>query len=170
MRAPGVVWTDEGLFAEAETALRSALAAARAIARRDVAGRAALGLARALMWQERLPEALAALEELSGPACPEASCEALALASRVHATAGDVASALGAASQALGRSSSPSRSSRPGLCSSSDGGVAPPRRGDVAGAESHVRLALRAASAAHLPLMALRLRALLLRTLRTSKP
>ena len=97
----GVVWTDEGLFVEAETALRSAHAAAAAIGSHEVAGRAALGLARALLWQERLPEALATLEELSGQHSAELSCEALALGSRIHAAGGDVASALGAASQAL---------------------------------------------------------------------
>lgn len=167
--AAGILWTDEGRHVEAEAALRSAVAAASTLQRPDVARRAALGLARALLWQERVSDALAALEDLSGPECPEVSCEALALAARIHATAGDVAAALGAASQALLRSSA---LRHPRLESSAHRAMAVALllARDLTGAESHARSALRAASVGHLPLTALRLRALLLSILRAADP
>ena len=157
----GVLWTDEGRFPEAEAALRGALGAATTLQQPELARRASLALARALLWQERTGDALVALEGLSAPAFPGISCEALALAARIHVAAGDVAAALGAASQALQRSAS---LHDPRLTAAAHRSMAMGLilAGDFDGAAAHVRNGLRAASRAHQPLAALRLRAVLL--------
>ena len=162
--AVGTLRADDGQYVEAEAALRGAIAGAKALQDVDLARRGALGLGRALLWAGRTSEALAALEGLGDPAAPAISCEALALAARVHATSGDVAAALGAASQALQRCAG-LRDPRLDAAAHRAMAVALTMAGDAAGAEGHARSGLRAAQRAHLPLTALRLRAVLLRAL-----
>lgn len=156
--ATGILWTDQGRHVEAEAALRAAIAAATALKRPDLVWRGALGLSRALLWEGRTGDALGALEGLSAADVPDVACEGLALAARIHATAQDVAAALGAASQALERAV---RSEDARLQASAHRAMAIGLSvaGDSAGAVQHVRSGLRAAAAAHLPLTALRLRA-----------
>jgi transcriptional regulator with AAA-type ATPase domain/tetratricopeptide (TPR) repeat protein len=163
--AAGVLWTDEGQFVEGEAALRSAAAAAATLQEPDLVGHAAIGLARALFWQDRHGEALAVLEGLNTEQAPEISCAALAFAARIHAAAGDVAAALGAASQALQRSAV-LRDPRLDACARRAMAVGLMLASDSAGAIVHIRAGLRAAALAHRPLTALRLRALLLSALR----
>ena len=163
--AAGVLWTDEGRHAEAEAALRGALAAATELGRVDLARRAALGLARGLLWQERTAEALSALEGLSDPALPDVACEALALAGRIHACTGDVGAALGAASQAVQRCAALA-DGRLEASAHRAMALALAVAGDADGAASHAAAGLRAATRAHLPLTATKLRAAWLVALR----
>jgi DNA-binding NtrC family response regulator len=162
--AVGTLRADDGRYVEAEAALRGAIAGAKALGRVDLARRGALALGRALLWNERTGEALAAVEGLSDPVVPEIACEALALAGRIHAAAGDVAAALGASSQAVQRSALV-RDPRLEAAAHRAMALALAMAGDAAGAEAHARSGLRAAQLAHLPLTALRLRAALLRAL-----
>ena len=159
--ATGVLFTDEGRLLESEAALRGALAAARAIDRRDLAARTSLALARALLWQRKNTEALGALEGLSEPRFPETSCEALSLAARIHVDLRDVAPAIAAASQAVQRAQA---IQVPRLTAAAFRALALALSfaGDVPSAIEHARSGLRAALAGHLPLTALRLRATLL--------
>ena len=162
----GVLWTDGGRFVEAEGALRGAHVAGSTLPDPDLAARAGLALARALFWQQRLAEALTALGTASAAQC--CTIEALALAARVHVAGGDVARALGAASQAVQRaghqqgrvSAAAHRAMAAGLWLARD----------LAGARAHAERALRAARAAHLPLMVVRVRALLWRIRRDGNP
>ena len=164
--AAGVLWTDEGRHTEAEAALRGALAAGSELGRADLARRAALGLARTLWWQTRPADALTALEGLGDPALPEVACEALALAGRIHASTGDVGAALGAASQALQRCAALA-DGRLEASAHRAMAIALAVAGDADGAASHAAAGLRAATRAHLPLTAMRLRAAWLVALRT---
>jgi transcriptional regulator with AAA-type ATPase domain/tetratricopeptide (TPR) repeat protein len=154
----GILCTDEGRYLEAEAALRGALTAARAINREDLARRASLGLARALFWQQKMGEALAALEGLSDPQLPDVASEALALAARIHAITRNVAPAVGMASQALQRAQ---LVHLPRITASAHRAMALALSlaGDVPSAVEHVRNGLRAAFNGHLPLTAIRLRA-----------
>ena len=162
--AVGTLRADDGQYVEAEAALRGAIAGAKALDRVDLARRAVLGLGRALLWNERMGEALAALEGLSDPAVPDISCEALALAGRIHAAGGDVAAALGASSQAVQRSAVV-QDLRLQAAAHRAMALALAMAGDAGGAAAHAHSGLRAAQLAHLPLTALRLRAVLLRAL-----
>ena len=69
--AIGILWTDEGRYAEAESALRAAAVAAAAVKRFDVKSRAELGLARALFWRRQHGEALAIVTALCDSALPD---------------------------------------------------------------------------------------------------
>jgi transcriptional regulator with AAA-type ATPase domain/tetratricopeptide (TPR) repeat protein len=155
----GILQTDEGHHLEGEAALRGALTAARALNREDLARRAALGLARALFWQQKTGEALAALEGLGEPLLPDVSSEALALAARIHTAASNIAPAIAAASQALQRAH---LLSVPRVTASAHRAMALALSlaGDVPSALEHVRSGLRAAASGHLPLTTVRLRAM----------
>ena len=162
----GVLWTDSGRFVEAEGALRGAQVAGQTLPDPHLAASAGLALARALLWQERTAEAVAALSTASG----SASCtiEALALAARVHAAAGDVARALGAASQAVQRAANQEGRAAAAAHRAMAVGLLLAR--DLPGAAVHAQRALRAARCAHLPLTVVRLRALLWRIRRDADP
>jgi DNA-binding NtrC family response regulator len=167
--AAGVLWTDNGRGVEAEAALRAAVVAAKALGHRRLERRASLGLARTLLWQHRAGDALGSLEGLGGADFPDIACEALALASRIHSAAGEVASSLGVASQAIQRAGE-LHDARLEAAAHRAMAIGLLLAGDVPGAASHVSNGLRAAAAAHLPLTTIRLRALLLQTLRAGGP
>jgi DNA-binding NtrC family response regulator/tetratricopeptide (TPR) repeat protein len=154
----GILQTDEGRGLEGEAALRGALTAAKALNRDDLVRRAALGLGRALFWQEKPGEALAALEGLGEPQLPDVASEALALAARIHVTTRSIAPAIAAASQALQRAH-PLAIPRLTASAHRAMALALSLAGDVPSALEHVRCGLRAAASGHLPLTTLRLRA-----------
>ena len=167
--AAGVLWTDNGRCVEAEAALRAAVAAAKALEHPRLEPRASLALARTLLWHQRASDALGALEGLGGADFPDIACEALALASRIHSAAGEVASSLGVASQAIQRAGE-LHNARLEAAAHRAMAIGLLLAGDAAGAASHVRDGLRAAATAHLPLTTIRLRALLLEALRATAP
>ena len=154
----GILYTDEGRFVEAESAMRGAITAAKALERDELLRRASLGLARALLWQQKTSEALAALDGLSDPRSPAVSCEALSLAARIHSATRNVAAAIAAGSQALQRAR---LVQVPRITASAHRAMALALSlaGDAPAALEHVRSGLRAAMTGHLPLTALRLRA-----------
>jgi transcriptional regulator with AAA-type ATPase domain/tetratricopeptide (TPR) repeat protein len=154
----GILYTDDGRFIEAEAALRGATTAGMAIDRDDLCRRSSLGLARALFWQGKTGEALAALEALSDPRLPDVSSEALSLVARIHRSLRDVAPAVAAASQALQRSH---LVHIPRITASAHRAMALALSlaGDPPAALEHIRSGMRAAVSGHLPLTALRLRA-----------
>jgi DNA-binding NtrC family response regulator/tetratricopeptide (TPR) repeat protein len=162
----GVLWTDSGRFVESEGALRGAHVAGHTLPDPDLAARAALALARALFWQGRLAEALTALS--TATAAPSCIIEALALAARVHVAGGDVARALGAASQAVQRAAGQQGRAAAAAHRAMAAGLLLAR--DLPGARAHAERALHAARAAHLPLTVVRVRALLWRIQRDGNP
>jgi DNA-binding NtrC family response regulator len=154
----GILFTDEGKFIEGEAALRGAVTAAVTIDRDDLRRPASLGLARALLWQQRTGEAVAALEGLSDSRLPEVGAEALALAARVHTRTRNIAAAMAAASQAVQRAQG-LQTPRVSASAHRAMALALSLAGDHSTALDHVRSGIRAAHAAHLPLTMLRLRA-----------
>jgi transcriptional regulator with AAA-type ATPase domain/tetratricopeptide (TPR) repeat protein len=159
--AIGILWTDDGRYAEAESALRAAAVAAAAVKRFDVKSRAELGLARTLFWRQQHGEALAIATAVCDSALPDVSCEARALTARVRIAAGDVSGALQPASQALEIARA---IHSPRLVASAYRAMALALRlaGDRIGAADHAEAGIQAATAAHLPLIALKLRTLYL--------
>jgi DNA-binding NtrC family response regulator len=165
----GILWTDIGRYAEAESALRAAAVAAAAVNHVDVKCRAELGLARALLWRGETSEALAVLAPLVDSPVPDLSCEAKLLEARVRAAAGDVSGALSPASEAL-QVAGAIHAPRVLACAHRAMALALQLGGDLAGAAAHAAAGLRAATAAHLPLTALKLRALQLTCLPPESP
>ena len=155
--ASGIAWTDECRFAEAEAALRSALAAAELLGDRPTEHRARLGLARCLYWQERHDEAAAVL----APGLDHESSvrtAALTLSARISIARGDLPGAVTSASRALACSGEP----RAAAAAARAMAQAHAALGDVRAAYACIRQGLAAAAAAHAPLVALRLRAVAL--------
>ena len=153
--AIGIVWTDQNRLLDAEALLRSAQSAAALLQHEEDERAATTALARALLWQGRIDEAAALLAPtLTG----DATVSALAIAARVQVAAGATDRAGHAASRAL----------EGAVASASPRDIAVAARamvlvraavGDVHGARQAALDGLAAAAAAHLPLLALRLRA-----------
>jgi DNA-binding NtrC family response regulator/tetratricopeptide (TPR) repeat protein len=164
----GVLWTDDKRFSEAEAALRSAHAAADMSGDRTLSAAALLALSRCLLWQQRISEAAAALEELPDLRRQQSSgvitAEAAALAARVYVAAGDAGRAMRAA---LAATKDASASGNPRAIGTACRALAQCRlaAGDLDGVRDAVGRGLAAASAAHRPLTALRLRLILLEAL-----
>jgi DNA-binding NtrC family response regulator len=162
--AIGVVWTDENRLIEAEAALRSAHAGAEVLLEPSVIRKAALALARCLLWQGRHSEAIAVVDrELTRetPAC------AWALAARVHLAAGNRQQGMAAAIEAA-RIAERSGAMREVAIAARAMAMARASVGDIDGVRDAVTRGVRAAAQAHLPLHALRLRAVLLFALASS--
>ena len=158
--ATGVAWTDECRFAEAEAAIRSALASAELIRDGALQGRARLALARALHWQRRHDEAAPALAPAFDLLAGASLVRAHALAARIAAASGDLPRAVERAAAALaGARESDPRTLAGAARAMAEAQIA---LGDVRAARAHIRQGLAAAASAHAPLVALRLRALTL--------
>jgi two-component system, NtrC family, nitrogen regulation response regulator GlnG len=164
-----VSWTDQLRFIEAEASLRSLAAAASAVNDEGLRQRCQLALARCLYWDQRWVEAIDAIEPLLTLADPESGCEAQLLMARALVARNDLPRALhfarvaAAAAGQLGDlrlRAAASRAIAEALCTA----------GDLDGVRLHVAAGLEAAGAAHLPLLTLRLRAVLARALGRSAP
>jgi DNA-binding NtrC family response regulator/tetratricopeptide (TPR) repeat protein len=158
--ATGVSRTDDCRFAEAEAALRSAAAAAELLTSPELEQEARIALARCLLSQERHDEAAAALARPADSFLPAHRVRALALSARLHAARGDYRQAGAAASEALHAAQGGDLRERAGACRAMALVLA--KLGDRQGLRGAVQSGLAAAAAAHLPLVALRLRAILL--------
>ena len=163
--ATGIAWTDECRFADAEAALRSAAAAAELVGDRCLLGRAQLALARCVFWLERFGEA-AQLAEIVAEQQGNLQCRALALLARIELARGNQSRALAMAARAAEAGSEADVGSR--LSGAYARGMAYVAVSDYAAAVAALRAGLAEAAAAHRPLAALRLRALLLKATRAS--
>jgi DNA-binding NtrC family response regulator/tetratricopeptide (TPR) repeat protein len=160
----GVVWTDLERFTEAEAALRGAQAAADLLNDRVLAGRARRALARCLFWQERYDEALVHLESDCSAASErgaehQASVEAHAMTARIKIRIADLRGAMTAASAAV-RAAEAMDDARPRALAARAMALVQIEVGDDEQAREWIERGLRAASAAHLPILGVRLRAL----------
>jgi DNA-binding NtrC family response regulator/tetratricopeptide (TPR) repeat protein len=157
----GVVQTDEGRLVEAEATLRGVSVAAHGMGDTLRVRAASLALGRALMWQGRQDEASSVLMALLPPAeADPLGTEIWALTARVRVLEGQVRNALEAARRAIeaaGRDGEPRRRATANRAMA----IVLVDLGDREGASEHVRLGLAAARAAHLPLLALKLRLLM---------
>jgi DNA-binding NtrC family response regulator len=160
-----VCWTDEQRFVEAESSLRTLVAAASALTNVGLRHRCLLALARVLYWDGRAAEALDVIAPLLAAADSEIACESHMLTARAATRLADLHRALHAAREAAARASgigdlrlraSASRVLAEALCAA----------GDLDGVRLHVAAGLETAAAGHLPLLMLRLRAVLFRALR----
>jgi DNA-binding NtrC family response regulator/tetratricopeptide (TPR) repeat protein len=154
----GVAMIDDRQLAQAEAALRGAVAAAETIHDQELAAAAAAALARTLLWQQRFDEAIAVASQ-PREGCAQASTLARlgAVAARAHARLGRAALAVRtarAAQQAAARAD-------PRAQATAERALAEAllAGGDREGARAALTRAIRTARAHHLPLA--RVRALL---------
>ena len=157
-----VAWTDEARLHEAEAAGRAALAAARALEDRNGVNEAALVLARVLLWALRLDEAAAVLAPALNDAKWERAAQAWALSARLRLLDHDPCGASAAASEAR-RLAGALGEARLAASANRAAAAAALAVGDVQAVETYVADGLAAARRCHTPLVALRLRAILLR-------
>jgi transcriptional regulator with AAA-type ATPase domain/tetratricopeptide (TPR) repeat protein len=154
----GIVWTDERRFLEADAALRAACAAADLLADPAIANRAARALARSLFWQRRYDEALVMLERLVQ--CGGASADTWALLARTRVVIGDVRGAVAAGSESV-MCAEREQQTRASATAARAMAVVQAALGDTLQTRHWVERGLRAATTAHLPLVAYRLRGLI---------
>jgi transcriptional regulator with AAA-type ATPase domain/tetratricopeptide (TPR) repeat protein len=154
----GIVWTDEQRFLEADAALRAACAAAELLPDPAMASRAARALARSAFWQGRHDEALVILERLL--ASGETNAETWALLARTRVAIGDVRGAVAAGSESV-MSADRQHCARASATAARAMAVVQASLGDTLQTRHWVDRGLRAATTAHLPLVALRLRRLI---------
>ena len=160
--AIGVARTDAWELQEAEAILRGALAASELLG--DESGapgtalrqRACLALARCLHWQGREDEALDVLGQDTDPSDP---IRVASLTARVLLTRGDLQAAARAGDEAYGSALSGSASCM--VVAARAIAMVRATTGDRTGARDALVRGLAAASAVHLPLAAVRLRALM---------
>jgi DNA-binding NtrC family response regulator len=169
----GVVWTDEQRFVEAEAALRSAAAAAHLMNDHVIRRWAVRALARCLHSQSRHDEALASLapalvamgkdatDEWRSATSSGEEVAAWALAARIRLATRDLRGAVLAAGEAV------QLAERLGTCRATataarSMAVVQSALGDTRQVRQSVERGLTAAAAAHLPLIGLCLRAVLL--------
>jgi transcriptional regulator with AAA-type ATPase domain/tetratricopeptide (TPR) repeat protein len=161
-----VCWTDAERFAEAEGSLRDLVIAASTLEDQGLANACRLALARLLLWRGGSGEAGLIAERIADDPGGEIACRALGLIARARLAAADLPGALRAARTAVARLpenpagrivASSHRIMAEALCEA----------GDLPQARLHIDKGLEAATAARLPLHTLRLRAVLVRVLRT---
>ena len=162
-----VCWTDALRFIDAEAHLRTLLASPHALEATTSPERCTLALARVLHLQERYAEAGAVVAPLARSRDERIGCEAQFLIARAFTGLGELPRALSAAREGARRAgetpdfrlrASAARACAEALCAA----------GDVDGVRRQVTTGLESAALAHLPLAALRLRAILLRSLLTA--
>ena len=161
-----ICWTDAERFAEAHGSLRNLVIAASTLGDQALGNACRLALARLLLWHGARDEAGSIAEGIADDPDWEPACQALGLIARVRLAAADLPGALRFARTALARlpENTPGR-----LVASSHRLMAEAlcEAGDLPQSRLHVDKGLAAAGAARLPLHALRLRAVLVRALRT---
>jgi DNA-binding NtrC family response regulator/tetratricopeptide (TPR) repeat protein len=155
--AIGILHTDACRFAEAEATLRSALAAADVLEDDDLQSRARLALSRLLLWDDRADEA--AKFAVHAAERPHHRAEGLALLARIHAARANHRAAITAARESVQIGENGGLRDR--IRAARAMGIAQLAVGDADSAQSFISSGLRAAQGAHLPLAALRFRALL---------
>jgi DNA-binding NtrC family response regulator/tetratricopeptide (TPR) repeat protein len=163
-----VCWTDAERFAEADGSLRDLLTAASALRDPGLGNACRLALARQLLWRGALDEAESTVERMADDPEGETAAQALILIARARLAAAHPSSALRATRLALARLPA----TAPGRMVASSHRVmaeALSEAGDLAQARVHIDKGLEAAAAARLPLQALRLRAIMVRALRTCR-
>ena len=153
--AIGILWTDDDRLIDAEALLRSVHSAAALLGDRQTERAAALALGRCLLWRGRIDEAGAVVAPLLSNAAP--AC-AWALAARIRLASGAADRAGHAASRAL-ECAATSRSWRDTAVASRAMTLVRAAVGDLHGSRQSAIEGLAAASASHLPLTSLRLRA-----------
>jgi DNA-binding NtrC family response regulator/tetratricopeptide (TPR) repeat protein len=163
----GIVWTDQRRFIEAEAALRTAAAAADLVqtepADQNIAAQAWHAVARSLYWQSRYDEAEAVLGRLVPSQTTDGSPEVWSLLARVRAARGDLRGAVAAGGCALERCRASLDRRDPARVARALA-VVQAAIGDRAQVRQWVDRGLQAAAAVHLPIVALKLRSLLLST------
>ncbi len=151
----GLSWIEDGRLVEAEAVLRTA--AATTTDNEIIKARASAALSRCLYWMGRLDEAMVALEGAGrGGQSPEGARVA-AMRSRILLAEGQIPAAVRSAR--LAAELAPDRTDlgiRAGISRALGAAVA--AAGDDRAARTYLDEGLKAASAAHLPLMAARLR------------
>jgi transcriptional regulator with AAA-type ATPase domain len=161
-----VCWTDAERFAEADGSLRHLVIAASTLGDQGLGNACRLALARLLLRQGAQDEASSLVERIADDADGDTGCQALGLLARARLAAADLPGALRFARTALARLpehtsgrivASSHRIMAEALCEA----------GDLRQVRLHTDKGLEAAAAARLPLHALRLRAVLVRALRT---
>ena len=166
----GIVWTDEQRFTEAEAALRGACAASAVLNEPGMEQRAQYALARCLFWQSRSEEArllLTAIVE-SGRG-DRTQVEALTLLARIRAASGDVTSGMAAANEAI-RLARDLGDRRLLATSARAMTIVQCALGDWDQASAWYERGRQLATEAHLPILGLRLRAILVRYARGVEP
>jgi DNA-binding NtrC family response regulator/tetratricopeptide (TPR) repeat protein len=158
----GLAWLEEGRLVEAEAALRNALLAAQSLSEGALWCRCASALARSLFWQGRYDEAAALIADALAQTCGDVDRSGLlAMSARVHLAEGSLAPALRAARAAVELA----RGANDPRAMSSAGRVSAAvllAAGDIDAARSEVRKGLSNAHEGRLPLLAVRLRLVLL--------
>jgi DNA-binding NtrC family response regulator/tetratricopeptide (TPR) repeat protein len=161
-----VCWTDAEHFADADGSLRDLVTAASALRDQGLGNACRLALGRQLLWRGALNEAVSTVERIADDPDGETASQALILIARARLAAADLSSALNVTRSALARlpATAPGR-----IVASSHRMMAEAlaEAGDLAQVRMHIDKGLDAAAAARLPLQALRLRAILVRALRT---
>jgi DNA-binding NtrC family response regulator/tetratricopeptide (TPR) repeat protein len=159
-----VSWTDDRRFADAEAALRGLGVACSTLGSGTLEQSCGVALARTLLWQSRWSEAADTLSHLTDPASRSPAPAVLLLRSRLLRESGDIAGALRAARDALGQVR-PSGEERLLACAHRAVAEALSVAGEVEQVRLHVGHGLAAAGAARLPLVIVRLRAVMLSAL-----
>jgi len=159
----GVVWTDQQRFVEAEAALRGAVTAAEVLGCSAVRSRSLRAFARCLYWQARQDEVEVALAPLlAEPPSTAGGVEAWALGARNDLATAHLRRAAARAAEA-GRAAERLGEHRPMAAAARAMALVQIALGDGDRARHWIARGLAAASAAHLPLTGLRLRALSIR-------
>jgi DNA-binding NtrC family response regulator/tetratricopeptide (TPR) repeat protein len=161
-----VCWTDAERFAEADGALRDLVTAASALGNPGLENTCRLALARLLLWRGQPDETASIAEPLADDPDGDVASQALALMSRARLAGADLSCALRLARTALARLP-PTAPGRVVALTHRVMAAALIEAGDLTQARAHVDKGLDAAAAARLPLHTLRLRAILVRALRT---
>ena len=161
-----VCWTDAERFGEADGSLRDLVTAACALRDQGLENACRLALARQLLWRGALDQAVSTAEQLADDPDEVFASQALLLTARARLAGADLPGALRVARSALARLPA----TAPGRIVASTHRLmaeALSEAGDLAKVRMHVDKGLEAAANARLPLQALRLRAILVRALRT---
>jgi transcriptional regulator with AAA-type ATPase domain/tetratricopeptide (TPR) repeat protein len=161
-----ICWTDAERFTEADGSLRDLVIAASTLDDHALGNACRLARARLLLWQGAPDEASSIAEWIVNDTDAETACQALGLIARARLAAADLPGALRSARAALARlpENTPAR-----IVVSSHRIMAEAlcEAGDLPQGRLHIDKGLEVAAAARLPLHALRLRAVLVRALRT---
>ena len=156
----GVAQTDLGRLGDAERSCRAAYSAAAALNAGEASVMCAVGLARALLWQERCSDAQSVLESVTPGSDAETVARYWCLIARLRMGAHGVADAWRAVERA--------RPAGPACAAAIEAHVrrweaaVQARVGDLEALENHVMAGLVAARAARLPLQAIKLRLVLI--------
>jgi transcriptional regulator with AAA-type ATPase domain len=156
----GLAQTDGALFGAAEAGLHAAYSAASALADKHLQLTAAVALARCLFWQSRYADAAQLLETLTPQDDDDAAARYWCVVARLQAAGDNLCGAWAAVTKAhdTAKRGDAAMESTVRTCAA----IVQAKLGDVESLESHVGHGLRAATLAHLPLQAVRLRLTLL--------